>query len=368
MRNNRKSAVKVLLATIVLTASMGMTSWAGWEQGTGENAGKWRYKFEGEDYVKKHENIPQVGIWIEDRDSEQKAVYFFDENGWLYTNTKVYQEVVKTWAEVNEKGQQVVDGQVVRMDSGSSESSDDRLTNANGWIHENGNTYYRFADGSYAKNSWLWLDRLMKNVEMCYYFDSNGCLLTNTTTPDGSKVNNAGAWYSGNNNTNPEQREVQSFSEDTSVISQEGYTRGMSNMVLYLLTHTMDENNSKYEIEKVSYNQFIYDDRTITTYYIKYKGAPVVAWCMAKADDKNNYYCNEVWDASAQRNAILCDMPDAYDYDKIKNLFEGVEPYYDWKGIGGAIISHSFDNVENYVHIGFDSDNNIKVDVTAKIS
>lgn len=366
----KKSAPRLLFAIIALTAAIRMTSWAGWEQGTGENAAKWRYQFEDGTYAVQNPDIEQkgqIGVWLKDRDSDQKSVYFFDENGWLYTNTQLYDGLGKRWIEVNEKGQALEKGQVVRSDNGSSESTDSRLANADGWIHENGKTYYRYANGSYAKNGWVWLDRLMTNVEMCYYFDSNGCLLKNTSAPDGRKVNNGGEWYSGNNETKPEQKEVLSASEDNHVISQDGYTKGLSNMVFYLLTHTMDENNAKYEIEKVTYDQWISDGRKSTSYYIKYKGAPIVAWYMARDDDKNNYYCRQVLDASAQRNAILCDLPDAYDYDKVKNLFEGVEPYYDWRGIGGAITSYRFDNPDTYICIRFDPGNKIKVDVTALI-
>lgn len=50
-----------------------------------------------------------------------------------------------------------------------------------GFVYEN-------SDGTYAKNGWQWIDG------KCYYFDENGIMLANTTTPDGYKVGSTGAW------------------------------------------------------------------------------------------------------------------------------------------------------------------------------
>ena len=43
-------------------------------------------------------------------------------------------------------------------------------------------------DGSYITNGWQWIDG------KSYYFDSNGIMLADTTTPDGYQVNGDGAW------------------------------------------------------------------------------------------------------------------------------------------------------------------------------
>lgn len=50
-----------------------------------------------------------------------------------------------------------------------------------GYVYEN-------SDGTYAKNGWQWIDG------KCYYFDGNGYMLSNTTTPDGYTVDASGAW------------------------------------------------------------------------------------------------------------------------------------------------------------------------------
>lgn len=55
------------------------------------------------------------------------------------------------------------------------------------WWYDNGN-------GSYTSNGWQWIDGNGDGTAECYYFDYNGWLLTNTTTPDGYTVNGDGAW------------------------------------------------------------------------------------------------------------------------------------------------------------------------------
>ena len=54
--------------------------------------------------------------------------------------------------------------------------------------------WYVFDDGTYAANGWYWIDGNQDGVAECYYFDGNGWLLANTTTPDGYTVNGNGAW------------------------------------------------------------------------------------------------------------------------------------------------------------------------------
>ena len=55
------------------------------------------------------------------------------------------------------------------------------------WWYDNGN-------GSYTNNGWQWIDGNGDGIAESYYFDNNGWLLTNTTTPDGYTVNADGAW------------------------------------------------------------------------------------------------------------------------------------------------------------------------------
>lgn len=56
------------------------------------------------------------------------------------------------------------------------------------WMPDSVGWWYQNTDGSYLKSGWYWIDGC------CYYFNSNGYILTDTTAPDGSAVNSDGAW------------------------------------------------------------------------------------------------------------------------------------------------------------------------------
>lgn len=58
-----------------------------------------------------------------------------------------------------------------------------------GWKQTNGTwQYIKDASGSVYSNGWQWIDG------KCYYFDANGNMLSNTSTPDGYYVNGDGQW------------------------------------------------------------------------------------------------------------------------------------------------------------------------------
>lgn len=61
-------------------------------------------------------------------------------------------------------------------------------TFAGQWQQNTTGWWYQNDDGGYPVNSWQWIDG------KCYYFDSNGYMLANTTTPDGYAVDASGAW------------------------------------------------------------------------------------------------------------------------------------------------------------------------------
>lgn len=56
-----------------------------------------------------------------------------------------------------------------------------------GWWYQNDNGYYII-------NKWQWIDGNSDGIAECYFFNKDGYLLTNTITPDGSRVNESGAW------------------------------------------------------------------------------------------------------------------------------------------------------------------------------
>ena len=56
------------------------------------------------------------------------------------------------------------------------------------WIKDGGKWYWLKDSCAMAKSQWLWIDG------ECYCFDENGALYVDTTTPDGYKVDETGAW------------------------------------------------------------------------------------------------------------------------------------------------------------------------------
>lgn len=62
------------------------------------------------------------------------------------------------------------------------------------WVQENNDFKYQEDNGSYPANTWKWIDGNNDGVAECYYFNENGYMLINTTTPDGYQVNATGAW------------------------------------------------------------------------------------------------------------------------------------------------------------------------------
>lgn len=60
---------------------------------------------------------------------------------------------------------------------------------AAGWQQDAKGWWWKNDNASYPKNEWVWLDGNGDGVSECYYFDGNGYLVTNATTPDGCLVN-----------------------------------------------------------------------------------------------------------------------------------------------------------------------------------
>ena len=67
---------------------------------------------------------------------------------------------------------------------------------ATGWQKNNTGWWYGTnADNStWYTNGWQWVDGNGDGVAECYYFDGNGYIATNGTTPDGYQVNADGQW------------------------------------------------------------------------------------------------------------------------------------------------------------------------------
>lgn len=65
---------------------------------------------------------------------------------------------------------------------------------AAGWKKNEAGWWWEYDNGSWPAGGWQWLDGNGDGIAECYYFDGNGYLLANTTTPDGYVVNGDGAW------------------------------------------------------------------------------------------------------------------------------------------------------------------------------
>ena len=111
--------------------------------------------------------------------------------------------------------------------------------NATGWWWQND-------DGTWPANEWRWLDGNNDGVAECYYFDSNGYMAANTTTPDGYQVNADGAWVV--NGAVQTQTTQPAQTTNTDVIT--GYNSdGISNAAIDILNHTQAENAKYGEIQ-----------------------------------------------------------------------------------------------------------------------
>ena len=61
------------------------------------------------------------------------------------------------------------------------------VSDGNGWWFDNGN-------GTWPASCWLWVDGNQDGQAECYYFQQNGYIMLNSTTPDGYIVDASGAW------------------------------------------------------------------------------------------------------------------------------------------------------------------------------
>ena len=62
------------------------------------------------------------------------------------------------------------------------------------WKKNDTGWWWERLGGGYPTNAWVWIDGDNDGKAECYYFDSVGYMLANTTTPDGHTVNADGAW------------------------------------------------------------------------------------------------------------------------------------------------------------------------------
>lgn len=144
---------------------------------------------------------------------------------------------------------------------------------AGNWQQSETGWWWQNDDGSWPANTWKWLDGNHDNIAECYYFDGNGYMLANTTTPDGYTVNENGAWTvngvvqtqilnvsgpsngsSGGSNGGPGGGSGSTGNTTASGsvdIKAAGYTDGISNIALEMLTASRADLEAKYGKETV---------------------------------------------------------------------------------------------------------------------
>lgn len=173
-----KAAVVSLVA--VMTAGSANAAFAGqWQQ----DAKGWKFQTGANTF---HTNGWQ---WLDGNGDGIAECYYFGNDGYMIANGKT------------------PDGYTVNTDGAWTENNtvktqDNRITVPNGtWLRGTGANankwWFKYTDGSYPANKWVWLDGNNDGIAECYYFDANGWCVANGTTPDGFSVNADGAWVTG---------------------------------------------------------------------------------------------------------------------------------------------------------------------------
>lgn len=92
-----------------------------------------------------------------------------------------------------------------------------------GW-EQTGTTWKYNSNGTYFNNGWNWIDGNGDGIAECYYFNADGLMLANTTTPDNYTVNEQGAWtVNGIVQTQSVVKETQSTVKETQPQATEAY-------------------------------------------------------------------------------------------------------------------------------------------------
>lgn len=143
---------------------------------------------------------------------------------------------------------------------------------AAGWQkNDTGWWYSTNADNTtWHANGWQWIDGNNDGVAECYYFDANGYMLANTTTPDGYTVNGDGAWTE-NGVVQIRQTGTQSQTQGDLPRTDVYESHGLSMAALDIVTHTRQENARYGEAEVLDCNWYVvvtYANGLGATYYL----------------------------------------------------------------------------------------------------
>lgn len=98
--------------------------------------------------------------------------------------------------------------------------------------------WYLNDDNTWPANVWMWIDDNKDGVAQCYYFDSNGYVMTDTTTPDGYTVNVTGEWTVDGVIQNKDEAvnanataNVKETGTSTKSLDDYGYTNGLNDLI-----------------------------------------------------------------------------------------------------------------------------------------
>lgn len=154
--------------------------------------------------------------------------------------------------------------------------------NSTGWWYDNGN-------GTWPANSWQWIDGNGDGVAECYYFDGNGYMLSNTTTPDGFQVDASGAWTV--NGVVQTQGTAQNTNTNNGSIPSGYNENGLSNVAIDILEHTRAENAAKYgetKVDEIAGEYYVYYEKT-NIFAVYYETDEKPSQVSAKATDIFRY-------------------------------------------------------------------------------
>lgn len=170
------SAATVSMAAMMTTMNVYALGWqhnmTGWWYGTNESNTTW------------HANGWQ---WIDGNNDGIAECYYFDQNGYMLASATTPDGFT-----VNADGAWTVNGAVQPKIVGMGGATPAEQNGS--WVQMNGNWLWKNNDGTFRKNGWQWLDGNRDGIAECYYFDTNGFMVSNGTTPDGYLVNADGAW------------------------------------------------------------------------------------------------------------------------------------------------------------------------------
>lgn len=139
---------------------------------------------------------------------------------------------------------------------------------AGSWGQQNGSWVY-LNDAGQLQTGWVWIDGNQDGIAESYYFDLNGCLSTDTTTPDGYTVNSDGAWVQDGS----VQKKVIPLS-DPNALGRFGTVAGSSDMLSdsYLVAGSAYEDGKNYMHSQESLQQ-VTGRKDIVNFARQYVGA-----------------------------------------------------------------------------------------------